>query len=222
MTSPDPAPAPARPQVLTLRPDGARPETVQRVAAVLAEAFSTDPYTVSFFPEDRRTQRLTLKFSGLVRDALRPAPDGEPRGAVDLAVDPDDGAILAAALWGRPSEPRGITVPAAVAAVPGLLRAHGRRHALDMARTEAACERARPDRPHWYLRDLGTLPAARGRGAASALVRHRQRRADGVGLYLESSTRANVPFYERLGFTETGRVPAFGTEDLTGMWWEAR
>ena len=223
MASPDPAPTSdrARVQVLTLRPDGADPETVRRVAAVLAEAFSTDPYTVSFFPEDRRGERLTHKFEDMVRAALRTAPGGEPHGMVDLAVDPQGGAILAAALWATPSSPRGLTVPAVVASAPGLLRVHGR-HALDAVRTDAACERHRPPQPHWYLRELGTLPAARGRGAGSALVRHRQRRADGLGLYLESSTRANVPFYERLGFAETGRVPAFGTEDLTSMWWEAR
>ena len=36
-----------------------------------------------------------------------------------------------------------------------------------------------------------------------------------------ASTRANVPLYERLGFRETGPVTAYGTEDLTGMWWVA-
>lgn len=211
---------PTRPIVVSLRPDGLRPETVRRVAAVLAEAFATDPYTVSFLPADRRAERLTLMFSRMVRAALSPAAGGEPHGAVDVAVDPADGALLAAALWATPSAPRGTTVPAAVAAVPGLLRVHGR-HALDMARTEAACARARPEKPHWYLRELGTLPAARGRGAASALVRHRQRRAGDVGIHLESSTRENVPFYAGLGFTETGRVPTVGTADLTSMWWEA-
>ena len=43
----------------------------------------------------------------------------------------------------------------------------------------------------------------------------------GVGVYLESSTRANVPLDERLEFRETGPVIAYGTEDLTGMWWVA-
>ncbi len=223
MTSPDPSPAldRARVQVVTLRPDALRGSTVRRVASVLAESFLTDPYTVSFLPAARRVERLTRKFSGAVRDALSPGPDGRVPGAVDVAVDPADGTVLAAALWGAPDAPRGTTVPAAVASVPGLLRVHGA-HALDMALTVAACERARPTVPHWYLADLGTLPAARGRGAASALVRHRQRRADGTGIYLESSTRANVPFYARLGFAEIEPVRAFGTEDLTGMWWEAR
>ena len=58
---------------------------------------------------------------------------------------------------------------------------------------------------------------------ARALVKRPQRdaRQAGVGVYLESSTRANVPLDERLEFRETGPVIAYGTEDLTGMWWVA-
>lgn len=51
--------------------------------------------------------------------------------------------------------------------------------------------------------------------------RQRDGRQAGVGVYLESSTRANVPLDERLEFRETGPVTAYGTEDLTGMWWVA-
>ena len=36
-----------------------------------------------------------------------------------------------------------------------------------------------------------------------------------------TSTRTDVALCERLGFRETGPVTAHGTEDLTGMWWEA-
>ncbi|WP_065573784.1 GNAT family protein [Micrococcus luteus] len=58
---------------------------------------------------------------------------------------------------------------------------------------------------------------------ARALVKRPQRdaRQAGVGVCLESSTRANVPLYERLRFRETGPVIADGTEGLTGMWWVA-
>lgn len=49
----------------------------------------------------------------------------------------------------------------------------------------------------------------------------RDARQAGIGVHLESSTRANVPLYERLGFRETGPINAYGTEDPTGMWWVA-
>ena len=36
-----------------------------------------------------------------------------------------------------------------------------------------------------------------------------------------ASPRAHAPLYKRLGLRETGPVTAYGTEDLTGMWWVA-
>lgn len=215
---------PPRPLVTSLRPDGLDRDAVARVAGALAEAFLTDPYTVSFLPRSRRQERLADMFDRMVRDTLRPDParDGQVPGVVDVAVDPADGTLLGAAVWDRPEAPRGMDLVGTVAATPRMLRVMGR-HTLDHVRTEAECQRARPRVAHWYLRELGTRPAARGRGVARALVERRRRdaRQAGVGIYLESSTRANVPVYERLGFRETGPVTAHGTEDLTGMWWEA-
>lgn len=215
---------PPRPLVTSLRPDALDDDAVARVAGVLAEAFLTDPYTVSFLPRSRRQERLTDMFDRVVRDTLRPDParGGRAPGVVDVAVDPVDGTTLGAAVWDRPEAPRGVDLLGTAASAPRLVRVMGR-HALGHVRTVAACERARPRVAHWYLRDVGARPSARGRGVARALVGRRQRdaRQAGVGIYLESSTRANVPFYERLGFRETGPVTAHGTDDLTGMWWEA-
>ena len=221
------APARRRVQVVSLRPEGLSEDAVGRVAGLLAEAFAEDEFTLGLLPADRRAERLARMFALDVHDALRPAraAGGEagPRGAVDVALDPEDGTLLAAALWDGPDAPRGTTVPGALAALPARLRVHGRR-TWDAARTDAACERARPAAAHWYLTQLGTAPAARGREAASALVRLRQRRAAraGVGIHLEASSAEAVPFYARLGFRETGTVRAHGTRDLTAMWWEAQ
>jgi len=58
------------------------------------------------------------------------------------------------------------------------------------------------DDDSWYLVYLGTRPEARGKGYARKLVEHvtRQADADGKACYLESSSRVNVPIYERMGF----------------------
>jgi ribosomal protein S18 acetylase RimI-like enzyme len=57
--------------------------------------------------------------------------------------------------------------------------------------------------PHWELLIVGVDPALQGRGRGSALVRDGLAKADESGLpcYLNTNTPANVPFYERLGFS---------------------
>ena len=221
MTSAPPeSAAPRRPRVhiVSLRRTGASETAVQRVAGVLAEAFSTDPFTTALLPDGRHVDRLTGKFTGMIRDLLGPDDDGRDKGAVDVALDPQDGSVLGVALWDRPghSEPNWKD---RLGTVQSYVRTHGLK-AWDALRTTAACDKVRPSDPHWYLMELGTAPAARGRGVGSSLVSYRLRHArrDGVGVYLESSTRDNVPFYEKLGFEEVGMIETKGTNDLTAMW----
>ncbi|KXX77938.1 Puromycin N-acetyltransferase [Madurella mycetomatis] len=54
----------------------------------------------------------------------------------------------------------------------------------------------------WYLVYLGTKPNSQGRGFASRLLRDMMARADAEGrpMYLESSSQANVAYYEKFGF----------------------
>jgi GNAT superfamily N-acetyltransferase len=216
-----PSPAQRAPfEIETLTADGATETTVERVAGVLAEAFATDPFTTKLLPghEDGHVDRLRVKFVRMITDMLAVDADGLPRGAVDVAVDPADGSVLGVALWERPghADP---TWRDQLSRVPNYLRTHGAK-AWDALRTTAACDRARPSQEHWYLTELGTTPAARGRGVGSGLVRHRIAHAQeqGVGVYLESSTRDNVPFYAKLGFEEVETIQTKGTNDLTAMW----
>lgn len=57
--------------------------------------------------------------------------------------------------------------------------------------------------PHWELLIVAVDPELQGQGRGSALVRDGLARVDESGLpcYLNTNTPANVPFYERLGFT---------------------
>jgi GNAT superfamily N-acetyltransferase len=59
-----------------------------------------------------------------------------------------------------------------------------------------------PDEPCWYLEIVAVAEAHRGKGLASALVRHGLDRAFAAGLpaFLETSVPGNVPRYEHLGF----------------------
>jgi predicted N-acetyltransferase YhbS len=64
--------------------------------------------------------------------------------------------------------------------------------------------------PHLYLAELAVAPEHQRRGLGSALVRHGLERADRLPCYVETQTKANVPFYQRLGFELTARasIPA--------------
>lgn len=180
-------------------------------AAVLASAFRNDPHVTGLLPARDRDRRLRGLFSVMISESWAAG------GHAWMAVDAASGDPLGAALWEAP----GSAVPRSHRALHLLpyMRIFGARtlYALD---SDTAANAYRPKVAHWYLKDLGTAPHAQGRGVASALVRHRMAEADaaGVGAYLESSRRENVPFYERLGFVDRGQFPVRGTSPLTSMW----
>jgi ribosomal protein S18 acetylase RimI-like enzyme len=90
----------------------------------------------------------------------------------------------------------------------------------------AELEKRHPTEPHYYLAVLGTRPADRGRGCASATLAPVLERADseGTGCYLESSKEDNVAFYARHGFEVTDTYDLAGGKGprLWLMWREAR
>ncbi|MFV0535113.1 MAG: GNAT family N-acetyltransferase [Cumulibacter sp.] len=181
------------------------------VADVLADAFAADEHTTRLLPTDNRASRLRRLFNVVVADTFASG------GHAWLAVDVSDRAALGAALWEAP----GARVPSwrTIINAPQFLHIFGKR-ALDAHRTDRSCEAHRPGVPHWYLKDIGTVTAGRGRGVGTALLTDRLSVADeqGVGVYLESSSRANVGYYRRFGFVERSVIPAYGTIELTGMW----
>jgi GNAT superfamily N-acetyltransferase len=81
-----------------------------------------------------------------------------------------------------------------VGALPGYVRAFGRRLGV-CARYASAAVRAHPrEQPHWYLAIIGVDPSRQGSGAGAALLRSRLERCDkeGMAAYLESSNPQNV------------------------------
>lgn len=187
------------------------------VAKVLAQAFAADPHTTGMLARgrdgrpDQPERRLEILFRLLLADGVAGG------GAVDLAIDARDRTLLGVALW----EPPGFTLSPwrPLTGLPTYVRAFGTR-ILQAARTDRSAVQHRPAEAHWYLHLLGASPAARGRGVGGRLLRHGLARADeaGLGVYLESSTPENVPFYEKFGLVSRGPVPAYGTADPIGMW----
>lgn len=76
----------------------------------------------------------------------------------------------------------------------------------------------RPAEPHWYLAQIGTVPAAQGLGIGGALMEAGLARRDGLPAYLESSKESNIPFYEKFGFTVTQTIELPGGPTVWGMW----
>jgi ribosomal protein S18 acetylase RimI-like enzyme len=169
----------------------------REAADVLARAFHDDPVFSWMLPaEDTRNHRLRRYFV----TELRHEP---PRhGAVEAARD--NGRTAGAAVWFPPGTGPGTQA----GALPGYLRAFGRRLGV-CARYASAAVRAHPrEPPHWYLAMIGVDPPRQGTGAAAALLRSRLERCDqdGTAAYLESSNPQNVPLYEHFGFRVTGAL----------------
>ena len=74
-----------------------------------------------------------------------------------------------------------------------------------------------PKEPHWYLPIIGADPACQGQGHGSALLKRALEPCDVAALpaYLESSSAANIPLYERYGFEVSGEIQV---QDSPKMW----
>ena len=95
-----------------------------------------------------------------------------------------------------------------VAAYPiGLVRARPVLSKIDSLHEKHA------DGPHFYLDNLGVLPAARGKGVASILIRPFLEMADTQRtiVYTDTVTHSNVAFYEHFGFQCVEQSPVSGT-----------
>jgi GNAT superfamily N-acetyltransferase len=197
----------------TVRPCG--PQHAVVVGTLLAEAFLDDPVMHWMQPiPARRPATLRRLFVAQLRHEYLPA------SGVQMIGDPA-GQPLAAAVWKPPDttwsrtsrrEQLAMTAGVVVALrtrVPAALTVRG------------ALERAHPTEPHWYLNKLGTAPAARGQGLASALLSAQLRHCDNTATpaYLEATQHPLIGFYETVGFTCTDPIDVpHGGPRLWGMW----
>ena len=164
---------------------------------MLARAFHDDPVFGWMLPaEGSRHRRLRRFFvTELHYESLR-------HGAVEVACV--DGRVAGAAVWFPPGTWSGTEV----SALPGYLRAFGRRLVI-VSQYQSVAVRAHPrEEPHWYLAIIGVDPVRQGHGVGAALLRSRLRRCDEDALpaYLESSKLENVPLYQHFGFHVSGTL----------------
>ena len=191
-----------------------RPATdadVSRLAAVLAEAFSSDPpmHWVLGGPPPK-VDRLRRFFE--VTLPMLYVPSGE----VWASEDPSG-----AAAWVRPGAwPFSASQQRSLRGI--LLRTYGR-HPIRAISASAAIERGHPREPHWYLDYIGVEAAGRGRGAGSSLLAAMLERVDAENYpaYLNAGSERSRDLYARHGFevTEEFRLPR-GGPPLWRMWRE--
>lgn len=184
---------------------------LDRAAKVLAEAFSTDVYATGLLPSGDVVGQMYKIFKVQLKHTFRYG------GHVWLAIDSSNDDLLGVAEWGAPGTNPGFF--SQVPELPAYLSVF-RSRIIDAAITDFNADRHRPLVPHWYLKAIGTTEKARGRGAGSALIRHRLAEADATGTpaYLEASSDVNVSYYEKFGFAERSRIPGRGTVETIGMW----
>jgi GNAT superfamily N-acetyltransferase len=67
--------------------------------------------------------------------------------------------------------------------------------------------------PHYYLDNIGVLPAEQGKGYSSRLIRPTLDKADAEKtiVYTDTVTQANVRLYEHFGFQTMQDSPIEGT-----------
>jgi GNAT superfamily N-acetyltransferase len=181
------------------------------VGAVLGDAFQVEPVYAWLFPDPAQRRRRLGRLLRTVVERMH-----RDFGVVQVAELPErPGEVVGVALWDAPGAVGAGTSPA-LGALPGLLRATGRRMP-ELARLGAPFEAARPREPHWYLSHLGIAPAHQGRGVGGALLRAMPPVHDGRPAYLECRP-ALVPFYARYGFAVSGQVVVDPTLSATTMW----
>lgn len=161
---------------------------LKTAAAILAEAFKHDPHSLGLLPPHLRAHpvpTLRLVFREMTRECLRAG------GHAYFGTPEDSPKPLGVALWDPPGAPVGGR--ASVTSLPAYMRAFRLRSAI-VTYSQMTQDRHHPEAPHWYLRVLGTVPEARGRGVGKVLTYWGVDRAeeDRVGMYLEASSEDNV------------------------------
>jgi ribosomal protein S18 acetylase RimI-like enzyme len=172
---------------------------VDETVSCLATAFAQDPITGYLLQTGAGYhERVSQFFSMLMRARialgmpvfLARGDDGICGASMGYSTVRSDWPGDITAEWARFEE-----------AIPGA--------AERMATYDEVAAKFKPAEPHYYLGVIGTHPKMHGRGIGTQLITSFcQASANdrlSAGVYLETAQEANLGFYERAGFVETGR-----------------
>jgi GNAT superfamily N-acetyltransferase len=195
-------------------PVAARPATLadlDRVTDILATSFFGDPTWGPLLGEDDRRRRAMAVLLGYFADSALRFPWvllSERRESVAVWIPPGEDELAA-----EDEEP-----------FVELIHEQCGSGAGDVLEAMEEFERARPQRPHFYLSLLGTHDDSRGRGIGMGLLAESLRRIDALGIpsYLESTNPINEERYGRQGFEPVGSFTVPTGAVVTTMWREPR
>ena len=192
----------------------ARRDEARALATLLARAFADDIVLDWFLRPWSRESAAELFFAQMLADAL-------PHGKVRV-----DDSFCACAVWLPPDaqHPSGGMWAGLADAIWKLRVASPFRLTRLNAVIQTSVE-IHPPEPCYYLSFIATLPEARRRGLASALIDETLALADadGVPVFLETADAAKVGFYQRFGFKLTGQAQLpFGGPALNLLWRASR
>ena len=183
-----------------------------KIAEILGDAFQNDPCMNFVVP----LPALYASFYRLLAEELY-----FPRGLV--FTDRERGA---AAMWLPPGADRDLRMSLRqIRLILRLVFKRGLGVLPKLQQAQTVMDENHPEAPHYYLQAIGVRRGYQGKGLGSALLKHMTMRVDAENMpcYLESSSPANVPLYQRHGFEITGETPiAEGGPPLVFMWREPR
>ena len=183
-------------------------ESADAVADAVSRGFHDNEMWCWIIPDPRRRGRLLQQFyRATVRHVFA------PREHAWTTPDSAGGA-----LWFAPGE-ESITPMQAIRELRVLapaLKARGLRRALAI---ESVKKRHRPAEPHWYLETLSVTPEKQRSGVGTALIAPVLDQCDreGIPAYLETQRQANIPYYERFGFSLKPEMTALDSPPLWPM-----
>jgi ribosomal protein S18 acetylase RimI-like enzyme len=181
-----------------------RQNELDRLAATLTLAFSSDPSARWAMPDASRYLDVFMPLVGAF--GAKTAIERETAHVV--------GDFQGAAIW----------LPPGVGPDEEAMGAIFARHIEEshLAAVYALFEKMagyHPQEPHWYLPLIGVDPSCQRRGLGAALLRYGLAVCDQEAspAYLEATSPANVPLYERHGFEVMGEIVVGGSPPMFPM-----
>jgi GNAT superfamily N-acetyltransferase len=181
---------------------------ISPAAQALAEGFHDDEIWVWLLPRGWQLRRVLPRYyEALINHVFI------PRGAAWTTPDAAGGA-----LWFPPgTEALGIgeQLRTGLALLP-----EGAGSLIKGLRWERLIHDSLPAVPHWRLNSLAVRPSAQHSGVGTTLIEPglQQADAEGIGCYLETQRRRNIPYYRRFGFEEIGELGLSRSPRVWQMW----